>query len=78
MNIKSLKDNRNVLDNFSTTLDGFLQSEPNITDIDSFENLLHNLLLKLVRQRFQNDKLIKKLSIMTFSPFYNGVENQKT
>ena len=36
-NIKSLKDDTKVLDNFSTTVDGFLQSEPSITDIDSFE-----------------------------------------
>ena len=36
-NIKSLKDYQKGLDKFSTTLDGFLQSEPNITDIDSFE-----------------------------------------
>ena len=41
-NIKSLKDNPSICDNYSKGLNTLLAKEPNINDIDTFENPSEN------------------------------------
>ena len=71
-NIKSLKDNKNVLNNFTLTLDGFLQSEPNFNDMDSFEKYFTECIIKASKTTIPNISSSSKNCpwvIMIFYPF---------